>query len=53
MRCQRVLCRRYKIRTKVRRLRLDYSRFNVGDGPAAFLTLIIGAITVASPSGSK
>ena len=25
---------------------LDYSRFNVGDGPAAFLTLIIGAITV-------
>lgn len=25
---------------------LDYGRFNVGDGPAAFLTLIIGAITV-------
>lgn len=25
---------------------LDYSRFNVGDGPAAFLTLIIGAIVV-------
>ena len=25
---------------------LDYSRFNVGDGPAAFLTLIIGMITV-------
>ncbi len=23
---------------------LDYDRFNVGDGPAAFLTLIIGAI---------
>lgn len=23
---------------------LDYTRFNVGDGPAAFLTLIIGAI---------
>ena len=23
---------------------LDYSSFNVGDGPAAFLTLIIGAI---------
>lgn len=23
---------------------LDYSRFNVGDGPAAFLTLIIGAV---------
>lgn len=25
---------------------LDYSRFNVGDGPAAFLTLIIGAVVV-------
>ena len=25
---------------------LDYSRFNVGDGPAAFLTLIVGAILV-------
>lgn len=25
---------------------LDFSRFNVGDGPAAFLTLIIGAILV-------
>tara|TARA_B100001179_G_C18594236_1_gene406328 strand:- start:403 stop:801 length:399 start_codon:yes stop_codon:yes gene_type:complete len=25
---------------------LDYTRFNVGDGPAAFLTLIIGAIIV-------
>jgi uncharacterized protein (DUF983 family) len=23
---------------------LDYSAFNVGDGPAAFLTLIIGAV---------
>lgn len=23
---------------------LDYSRFNVGDGPAAFLTLLIGGI---------
>ncbi|PEQ12978.1 hypothetical protein B2G71_09085 [Novosphingobium sp. PC22D] len=23
---------------------LDYSRFNVGDGPAAFLTLIIGGL---------
>lgn len=23
---------------------LDYSRFNVGDGPAAFLTLIVGAL---------
>jgi len=25
---------------------LDYSRYNVGDGPAAFLTLIIGALLV-------
>ena len=26
---------------------LDYSSFNVGDGPAAFLTLILGAIVTA------
>ena len=26
---------------------LDYDRFNVGDGPAAFLTMIIGALVVA------
>lgn len=26
---------------------LDYRTFNVGDGPAAFLTLIIGALVVA------
>ncbi|RIA43866.1 uncharacterized protein (DUF983 family) [Hephaestia caeni] len=26
---------------------LDYSSFNVGDGPAAFLTLIIGALVMA------
>lgn len=25
---------------------LDYGQFNVGDGPAAFLTLIVGAIMV-------
>ena len=25
---------------------LDFSRFNVGDGPAAFLTLIVGAVIV-------
>lgn len=25
---------------------LDYGTFNVGDGPAAFLTLIIGAVVV-------
>ena len=27
---------------------LDYAQFNVGDGPAAFLTLILGAIIVAA-----
>ena len=26
---------------------LDYGQFNVGDGPAAFLTLIVGAVMVA------
>ncbi|MGB3797794.1 MAG: DUF983 domain-containing protein [Alteraurantiacibacter sp.] len=26
---------------------MDYSRFNVGDGPAAFLTMGVGAIIVA------
>lgn len=26
---------------------LDFSKFNVGDGPAAFLTLIVGAVIVA------
>jgi len=26
---------------------LDFSRFNVGDGPAAFLTMVIGALVVA------
>ena len=26
---------------------LDFSAFNVGDGPAAFLTMIVGAIVVA------
>jgi uncharacterized protein (DUF983 family) len=25
---------------------LDYSRFNVGDGPAAFLTMVVGALVV-------
>lgn len=25
---------------------LDFARFNVGDGPAAFLTLLIGAVVV-------
>ncbi|MFM9829334.1 MAG: DUF983 domain-containing protein [Sphingomonas sp.] len=27
---------------------LDYAQFNVGDGPAAFLTLILGAIIVTA-----
>ena len=31
---------------KCRACGLDYSAFNVGDGPAAFLTLIIGALVV-------
>jgi uncharacterized protein (DUF983 family) len=26
---------------------LDFSKFNVGDGPAAFLTMIVGAVIVA------
>lgn len=26
--------------------KLDYSQFNVGDGPAAFLTMIVGALVV-------
>ena len=26
---------------------LDFAKFNVGDGPAAFLTLILGALVVA------
>ena len=26
---------------------LDYTTFNVGDGPAAFLTMIVGAVVVA------
>ena len=31
---------------KCRACGLDYSQYNVGDGPAAFLTLIIGTIVV-------
>lgn len=27
---------------------LDFSTFNVGDGPAAFLTLVLGAVIVAA-----
>lgn len=32
---------------KCRQCGLDFSRFNVGDGPAAFLILIIGGIVAA------
>ncbi|MFM5906890.1 MAG: DUF983 domain-containing protein [Novosphingobium sp.] len=31
---------------KCRKCGLDFAGFNVGDGPAAFLTLIIGALVV-------
>jgi uncharacterized protein (DUF983 family) len=33
---------------KCRACGLDYSSFNVGDGPAAFLILIVGAIVVVA-----
>jgi uncharacterized protein (DUF983 family) len=33
--------------THCRACGLDFSAFNVGDGPAAFLTMIVGAIVVA------
>ena len=32
---------------KCRACGLDYDRFNVGDGPAAFLTLIVGGVILA------
>ena len=35
-----------KFADKCRGCGLDFSSFNVGDGPAAFLILIVGAITV-------
>ena len=35
-----------KFAPKCRVCGLDFSTFNVGDGPAAFLTLIIGALVV-------
>jgi uncharacterized protein (DUF983 family) len=37
-----------KFEEKCRVCTLDYSRYNVGDGPAAFLTLIIGALLIAT-----
>ena len=33
---------------RCRACELDYSTFNVGDGPAAFLILIVGTITVVA-----
>jgi uncharacterized protein (DUF983 family) len=33
---------------KCRACRLDFDSFNVGDGPAAFLILIVGAIVVVA-----
>ncbi|HEY9092108.1 DUF983 domain-containing protein [Parasphingorhabdus sp.] len=33
--------------SKCRACGLDYDQYNVGDGPAAFLTLIVGGIIVA------
>ena len=36
-----------KFRVKCDSCGLDYGRYNVGDGPAAFLTLIIGALLIA------
>ena len=36
-----------KFAERCRACGLDFAAFNVGDGPAAFLTLILGAIVVA------
>ena len=37
-----------KFAPRCRACGLDYSTYNVGDGPAAFLTMIIGALIVAA-----
>ena len=37
-----------RFRPRCRACGLDYGRYNVGDGPAAFLTLIIGALLIAA-----
>ncbi|HEX8056251.1 MAG TPA: DUF983 domain-containing protein [Novosphingobium sp.] len=37
-----------KFAPRCRACGLDFSAFNVGDGPAAFLTLIVGALVVAA-----
>jgi uncharacterized protein (DUF983 family) len=39
---------RVRFADRCRACGLDFASFNVGDGPAAFLILIIGAILVAS-----
>lgn len=36
-----------KFRDRCAACGLDFARYNVGDGPAAFLTLIIGALLIA------
>ena len=36
-----------KFAPQCRSCKLDYGSFNVGDGPAAFITLIVGALIVA------
>jgi uncharacterized protein (DUF983 family) len=41
VRCSTASCR---FAPRCRACQLDFSAFNVGDGPAAFLTLIVGAI---------
>ena len=40
-----------KFAPRCRACGLDYSAFNVGDGPAAFLTLIIGALVTGLALG--
>ncbi|MBA4164733.1 MAG: hypothetical protein C0510_08915 [Erythrobacter sp.] len=35
-----------KFADRCRNCELDFTRFNVGDGPAAFLTMIVGAVIV-------
>jgi uncharacterized protein (DUF983 family) len=36
-----------KFADRCRACSLEFSKFNVGDGPAAFLTMIVGALVVA------
>ena len=40
-----------KFAPRCRACGLDFSTFNVGDGPAAFLTLIVGALITAAAIG--